>query len=348
MRFNKGNGAGTAASATMLALLALPISVLAHHSMAEFDRAVTLELEGELVDVSWTNPHVLLWLSTTDANGAEAIWELESNAVSAQRRRGLTGDLVQVGQRVRVAGSPSTRRDSYLQVHNVLLPDGLELLMGGGRVARWSDNTLGGDPWSADPEKAAAARGEGIFRVWSRAVGTWYFGAEQGGYSLTPEAAAASAAWDDIYDNPIMECIPPGMPALMGNPYPMEFVQVGDAIELRFEEFDMVRRIHLDSTADPADVADSPLGYSVGSWEGDTLMVTTTRIDWPYFDRVGAPQSTDVAVEEEIRAVDDGERLEYLMTVTDPSTLLEPYVWEGAWEWRRGEEVGRYDCTLEG
>ena len=343
MKSTKGNRA-----MIMLALIALPMSAFAHHSMSEFDRDMTLELEGEVVEVSWTNPHVLLWLSTTDENGTEAIWELESNAVSSQRRRGITGGLVQAGQRVRVAGSPSTRRDAYMQVTNVLLPDGVELLMGGGRVARWSENTIGGDPWSADPEKAAAARGEGIFRVWSRAVGTWYFGADQGGYRLTPEAAAASAAWDDIYDNPIMDCVPPGMPALMGNPYPMEFVQAGNVIELRFEEFDMVRRIHLDSNVDPADVAASPLGYSAGNWEGDALMVTTTRIDWPYFDRVGAPQSMDVVVEEAIRAVDDGERLEYLMTVTDPSTLLEPYVWEGAWEWRRGEEVGRYDCTLEG
>ena len=331
-----------------LALFALPITLRAHHSMSEFDREVTLELEGEIVDVSWTNPHVLLWLSTTDENGTEAVWELESNAVSAQRRRGLTGDLVEVGQRVRVAGSPSTRRDAYLQVQNVLLPDGVELLMGGDRVARWSETTVGGDPWSVDPEKAAAAEGQGIFRVWSRAVGVWYFGADRGGYRLTPEAAAAGAAWDDLEDNPILDCIPPGMPTIMGNPYPMEFVQGDDVVELRFEEFDLVRRIHLDSTVDPARVAASPLGHSVGRWEGDTLMVTTSRINWPYFDRVGAPQSTDVVVEESIRALDEGERLEYIMTVTDPSTLLEPFVWQGAWEWRRGEEVGRYDCTLEG
>lgn len=331
-----------------IASFSLTMPLWGHHSMSEFDRAVTLELEGEVVAVSWTNPHVLLWLSTTDENGTEAVWELESNAVSAQRRRGLTGDLVEVGQRVRVAGSPSTRRDAYLQVQNVLLPDGVELLLGGAREARWSETTLGGDPWSVDPEKAATAVGQGIFRVWSRAVGVWYFGADRGGYRLTPEAAAASAAWDDIEDNPLLDCIPPGMPVIMGNPYPMEFVQGDDAVELRFEEFDLVRRIHLDSTVDPADVQASPLGYSVGRWEGDTLMVTTTRIDWPYFDRVGAPQSTGVVVEESIRALDEGERLEYIMTITDPSTLLDPFVWEGAWEWRRGEEVGRYDCTLEG
>ena len=331
-----------------IASFSLTMPLWGHHSMSEFDRAVTLELEGEVVAVSWTNPHVLLWLSTTDENGTEAVWELESNAVSAQRRRGLTGDLVEVGQRVRVAGSPSTRRDAYLQVQNVLLPDGVELLLGGAREARWSETTIGGDPWSVDPEKAATAVGQGIFRVWSRAVGVWYFGADRGGYRLTPEAAAASAAWDDIEDNPLLDCIPPGMPVIMGNPYPMEFVQGDDVVELRFEEFDLVRRIHLDSTVAPADVQASPLGYSVGRWEGDTLMVTTTRINWPYFDRVGAPQSTDVVVEESIRALDEGERLEYIMTVTDPSTLLEPYVWEGAWQWRRGEEVGRYDCTLEG
>ena len=55
------------------------------------------------------------------------------------------------------------------------------------------------------------------------------------------------------------------MPAQMGNPYPMEFTQVGDNIELRFEEWDALRVIHMgDNVADPDTIPLSKMGYSVG------------------------------------------------------------------------------------
>ena len=335
-----------ACTAAGTAWFAWTIPAMGHHSMSEYDRSVIQELEGEVVEVSWRNPHVLLRVSATDENGAQAAWELEGAAVSAQRRRGVTEGLVEVGQRVRVAGWPSTQRAMHMQVINVLLPDGLEILMGGPREPRWSENTIGGDPWSVDEATAAVAQGQGIFRVWSQGTRAWYF-SDSSGYRLTPSAAAASAQWNDLEDNPLMDCIPPGMPGLMGNPYPVEFVEGDGFIEMRFEEFDVVRTIRLEA-ADADEAPASPLGYSVGRWEDDTLVVTTNRINWPYFDRIGAPQSEAVVVQERFRAVDDGERLDYVMTVTDPATLLEPFVWESHWVWKRGEEVHRYDCTLEG
>ena len=85
----------------------------------------------------------------------------------------------------------------------------------------------------------------------------------------------------------------------MGNPYPMQFVQVGRDIELRFEEFDAVRKIHMGAeAARPAAAPLSPLGYSVGRWDGKTLVIDTSRINWPYFDRSGAPQTQNVTINE--------------------------------------------------
>ncbi len=190
----------------------------------------------------------------------------------------------------------------------------------GYRGARSSDTAVGGSPWNVDPEKAAVAQGRGIFRVWSRDVRPWYFRpADQ--YQLTESALAAVAEWDEFEDNPLLNCMAPGMPAVMGNPYPMEFVERDGAIELRFEEFDAVRVIHLAEGATEADVSASPLGYSVGHWEGDTLLITTSRINCPYFDRVGISQSAAVEVHERFRVVENGNGLEYEMTVTDPQTL---------------------------
>ena len=68
-------------------------SVSAHHSMSEYDRNVITELEGEVVQVSWTNPHILLWVETPDESGEPVVWELEGSAVSAQRQGTSLGGL---------------------------------------------------------------------------------------------------------------------------------------------------------------------------------------------------------------------------------------------------------------
>ena len=334
------------ASAVVACTLAtVPVSVIAHHSMSEFDRGVVTEVEGVVSRISWRNPHILLEVTSTDENGVKAAWYLEGSAVSAQRRRGVTGDEIAIGDVVRVAGWPSNRRDRYLQVNHVLLPDGVELLVGGAREPRWA-TAAAGSGVVVDTERAAAARGDGIFRVWSQGSRAWFF-AGRSNYQLNASAAAA-AAWDDIADNPLIECTAPGMPGLMGNPYPMEFVQVGDNVELRFEEFDALRTIYMgDDVARPADVPLSPLGYSVGHWEGETLVVDTSRINWPYFDRSGAPQTENVAINERFTVVENGNRLNHVMTVDEPATLVEPFVLDAYYIWKPGEAVNPYECTLE-
>jgi hypothetical protein len=258
----------------------------------------------------------------------------------------VTGDRIAIGDVVRVAGWPSTRRERYLQVNHVLLPDGVELLVGGAREPRWSGRTAGGAA-VVDTKKATAALGDSMFRIWSQGTGAWFF-AGRSNYQLTRSAAAAVAKWDDIADNPLTRCVAPGMPALMGNPYPMEFVQVGKDIELRFEEFDALRKIHMDvGVARPASVPLSPLGYSVGRWEGKTLVVDTSRINWPYFDRSGAPQTVNVAINERFTVVQNGNRLDYVMTVNEPASLVKPFVWNAYFVWKPGEAINPYECTLE-
>jgi hypothetical protein len=334
-------------SATVAGMLAaVPFSATAHHSMSEFSRDVVTEVEGVVSRVSWKNPHILLEVTSTDRNGLRSVWHLEGSAVSAQRRRGLTDDRLAVGDKVKVAGWPSTRRDRYLQVNHVLLPDGVELLVGGVRQPRWSARTAG-SAVVAGSKKPAAAVGDSIFRVWSQGTPAWFF-AGRSNYQLNRSAAAAAAKWDDITDNPLTRCVAPGMPAIMGNPYPMEFVQVGRDIELRFEEFDALRKIHMGAgVARPTDVPLSPLGYSVGRWEGKTLVVDTSRINWPYFDRSGAPQTQNVTINERFTVVPDGSRLDYVMTVNDPASLVKPFVWNAYFVWNPGEAINPYECTLE-
>lgn len=331
----------------LAALATLPRPAAAHHSMSEFNREVMTELDGVISRVAWKNPHILMEIKTADASGAPLSWTLEGGAVSAVSRRGVTGDQFKVGDRVRVAGNPSTRRDRYMQVHHVLLASGMELLVGNIRTPRWTEKPAATTAATGNVAPAAAL-GDSIFRVWSQGIGAWFFGGPRAGYQLNSTAAAKVARWDDIADNPLSQCIGPGMPGAMGNPYPMEFVQKGRDIELRLEEFDAVRTIHMDpATSRPAQAPFSAMGYSVGRWEGKTLVVDTSRINWPYFDRAGAPQTRNVAINERFTVTPDGNRLDYVLTVNEPSTLVKPFVWNAYFVWKPGEKIDRYDCTNE-
>lgn len=110
----------------------------------------------------------------------------------------------------------------------------------------------------------------------------------------------------------------------MLNPNPFGFVDRGDHIDMQHASFAVVRTIHMADQVDPAAVALSDLGYSVGHWAGDTLEVRTTRIGWPYVDDDGRPQTTDVEIVERFALLNDGRLLRYTQTVTDPASLVEP------------------------
>ena len=113
------------------------------------------------------------------------------------------------------------------------------------------------------------------------------------------------------------------------------------------EEYDTVRVISLDP--EPGTEAPSPtlLGNSVGEWEGDTLVVTTTGIDYPWFRQTGIPQSPAIEVAERYTVNDAGSMLEMVLTATDPETFVGPAVLTKSWTWRPGLEVLPFQCAEE-
>ena len=58
--------------------------------------------------------------------------------------------------------------------------------------------------------------------------------------------------------------------------------------------------------------------------EGSTLIVETTRLNWPYFNREGIPLSEDVHITERFTVSDDQTGLDYHMTIVDPVNYTEP------------------------
>ena len=91
----------------------------------------------------------------------------------------------------------------------------------------------------------------------------------------------------------------------------------------------------------------SSLGYSVGHWEGEQLVVSTTHIDWPYLDPYGTPQSNQVEYVERFNVSEDDTNLEYSITATDPVMFNSPITIELLRSWTPGIEVPPYNCLAE-
>jgi hypothetical protein len=326
-------------ASSLLAILAGG-PALAHHSSALiYDRERIAEAEGTITQVLWANPHVRLKLRGAEPGGVEREWEIESNSVSTVSRFGLNAAVLAVGTHVKLAGNPGRTQDAIMWVTNMLLPSGEEILFGNGIAPRWSQRTIGEDVRNA----VTAPSERTFFRVWTNVTFPPSFWGTN--LPLTPAAAARRAAFDPVRDTPTTGCTPKGMPFIMEQPYPMEIVDAGDAVVLRMEEYDAVRRIELT----PAQAAAAPrsiFGRSVGHWEGDTLVVRTTDIDYAWFNGTGIPQSPNAVIDERFELAANGTRIEYTMTVTDPATFTAPVTLHKAWEYRPGEQVRPYDCKL--
>jgi Family of unknown function (DUF6152) len=332
-------------SSYILFLSLVPLPSFGHHSNAEYNLDVVQELQGEVLSVTWRNPHVELTLRSEDVDGAERVWQLEAQDINSLKRRGLDGSLINVGDRIKVAGNPSTRRPNNMSISNVLLPNGTEISIRGNPKPRWSAQNIGFERTSLEEALAVAGEGRGIFRVWM-SDGSGGF-PEQ--LPLTAAARAARAEWDPT-DDPTMQCISSGMPAAMrlSPPHPIDLTDRGDTIVLRVELFDIVRTIHMNAPADAADQSPTALGYSVGHWEGDSLVIRTTRVDWPYFDHTGSiPQSDAAEMTERFTVGDDGNRMVYELTVSDPATFTQPVTGRWLMVWRPDMVLEPYECVVE-
>ena len=344
----RGERSALLSVALLSGVLATPAA--AHHSVsAWFDRNGRQEIEGVVTEIRWQNPHVLFFVRAPNENGEERTWEIETLSVSGIGRWGITEDLLAVGDRVHVSGWPSKRGLENIFARNVLLPSGQELIFGGESL--YSDDALRGSEFLAATSGVAADAELGIFRVWSQGRDAgWLFpegftpGFDIRTYPLTEEALAAYESFNYLEQDPTIDCQPKGMPVIMEQPYPIEFVEDGDRILLRIEEYDQVRTIHLRNIPNEADQPHTLHGFSVGRMEGRELLVTTTKINSGTFDSVGIPLSLEARLEERFVPSADGSTLDYYLTVHDPVYLTAPVDTHKRFIYRPEIEIQPYDC----
>jgi hypothetical protein len=170
---------------------------------------------------------------------------------------------------------------------------------------------------------------------------------------LTPEYAKKYAAFQELnrktpglnFTTSVANCVPPGLPASMNQPYPMEFLFTPGRVTILIETYSMVRRIYLDGQVNPAETDASYQGTSVGRWEGDTLVVETTNIlpeTSPLQGIIG--HSDQFKVTERIR-LEEPELLAIETTVQDPAVFLEPHTTTSRYARHKDWHIYEYVCA---
>jgi hypothetical protein len=160
-----------------------------------------------------------------------------------------------------------------------------------------------------------------------------------------PLLPAAKAIMDkrQSKDDPEANCLPTGIPRIA--PYPWRIVQTPTHIFFLFEgNIHSYRQIFMDGRKHPADPDPTWYGHSIGSWDGDTLVVDTVGFnDKFWFDFRGHPHTEQLHTVERYTRKDLG-TLENKVTIIDPVDYSKPFTVTFTARLRPKEDLMEYIC----
>ena len=107
------------------ALCLAPALASAHHSFAVyFDSSREVTVKGKVTSFRFTNPHGLVVLDVTDAQGRVREWRAETNAPVVLQRRGWSRSIVKPGDEITITGWPSRDGKPYMRLSRAVHADG--------------------------------------------------------------------------------------------------------------------------------------------------------------------------------------------------------------------------------
>lgn len=327
----------------LLALAAAP--ALAHHSFgAEFDAQKRMALTGTVTKLEWTNPHIWFFIDVKDAKGQVANWALEMGSPNALLRAGWTRTSLKVGDVVKVDGFLHRSRANVGNARVVTLAASGQRLLdpaaGGAELPQTVSaksavparipRTVAGKPdlsgiWKPALDPTSVAGGiEGLHTP--RYMIDIMVDLKASEVPFTPWAAAIYKQRNDDLrrENPLIRCLPAGVPRLNAYSHPYKIVQTPDLIVVLYESLTMFRQIFLDGRALPKQLQPSWFGYSVGHWEGDVLVVESAGFnDRTWLDGAGHPHSEQMRLTERFRRT-DLDRMDIEIVINDPKAYTRP------------------------
>ena len=297
--------AGALAVATMVGLSVVPVS--AHHSAApHYDLEKHIELKGVVTQFKFVNPHAYVFFDVTETTGKKTSWRCELAAATVLARLGWGLDIFPMKEAITIKGSPARREDNVCMLTSFIRADGIE-------ITREADVTklYANRPTAAKLAPSATVRPVRLADGHVNLAGPWMPAGRGGGprgggrpgapgdaaapgaragrpggpggggrggdpaTDATEAGLAASKKYDQKFDDPAIKCDPANiMFGWTHDRHVNEIVQTKDTITLKYGYMDFVRTIHMNAPH-PKTVKPSRGGHSIGTWDGDVLVVDT-------------------------------------------------------------------------
>jgi len=201
--------------------------------------------------------------------------------------------------------------------------------------AQWLDFPTPGIPRTADGKPNLAApvprTQDGkpdLSGMWQVEVNPYRFNViqdlkDEGIFRPKAEAVFQKRVADFHRGDPVTNCLPSGPVEMFSSMY--RIIQSPTVVAVLHEGgMGRYRQIYMDGPKLPKDPNPTWLGYSVGHWDGETLVVESAGFnDRTWLDRAGHPHSEYLRVTERFRRVDFG-HMQFKITYDDPETLTKP------------------------
>ena len=313
--------------ATAWVLLSGFPSALAHHSFpAEFDKTNQGEIAGEIVEVWYKNPHARYRLAVEASDGSIDEWDVQTTSLMSLRSAGWTKDTLKVGDTVRIWGDLGHNNTKKLFMRGVEKSDGTELVPGGAtrdanrvnRIAEDHEYTYA----LVNPDHPFDISGPwSNFHKFRLTVDDL----EPKPTPFSPEGKRVFETTESWQDD-VLRCMPLGLPRVFGSPYPMEVIDAGSHYVVLHVQNNTPRRIWMDGRQPADDLPPTSMGFSLGHWEDDVLVVVTTHLSPGTLDGSLLPMSgVDTRIEERWSFSEDRVSMDRILTVFD-SYYTEPLV----------------------
>ena len=142
---------------------------------------------------------------------------------------------------------------------------------------------------------------------------------------IRPEAAALTRKRAESQIDPTTHCLPTGFPRAGLLTVPFKIIQNQRFLVMLYEVDGTHRQVYTDGRKLPVDPQPAWLGYSVGKWEGDTLVVDSAGFnDKSWLDAFGHPHREALRIQERFRRRDFG-HMDVQATIEDPEMYTRPF-----------------------
>jgi len=310
----------------------------AHHSPGAYDITAEATIEGTVTEFHWTNPHVYIYVKEDSKDGEAIVWEIEAFAPTIMRQSGWSADTLAAGDHVVALVRPPRKSGSN---------------------AAWLASIENSDETLLDreiPESSPAygddnsqARTDSLSGVWEG----------RGGDAVTlllylprtlPLTEKGIQAMDNFQSatmNPGIDCVPFTAPLYMVLPGFKKIEISDDVVLIRGEDADVERVVHM-NVASHDGAALMIQGHSIGSWEGDVLVVDTARFA-SHSLGIGADlaSGTGKRIVERFQLAADGSSLTYGFELEDPEYLTAPVTGTSEWVYRPDVEFTPAECDID-